>query len=91
MSTLFDQPERHRYDYKGVYTLEECKDLLAGLLGKTPSAEAIVALYRAEIEKAKLSAYIANGDAFDEQLAGFGDLFVTLNRVLDEIRKEISE
>ena len=82
MGTIYDQPPRHRYD---DVSIADAIDILENTARSTPgfvwTATDAVALFAALVEQAKLSAYIANGDAFDEQMTGLAELgqsFVTI-------------
>lgn len=75
MPTLGSQPERlrHTVDYATlVWRIEILKELAKAY---NLALADVIAIYVAEIQAAKIQAYVDNGDIEDENLAGLGDIF----------------
>lgn len=82
MGTLFDQAER---DYKRVSSVDVDDFLAIALdLAKKHSidvATVVAAKHALEIQRQN-SIYVANGDAFDEQIAGLGEIAESIKDAL---------
>jgi hypothetical protein len=83
MSTLFTQPPR---DYKRA-TSVDVDDFLAiakelALKHKIEVSDVVAAKHALELQR-RNDLQVANGDAYDEQLAGFGEI---LNNIADSLR-----
>jgi hypothetical protein len=87
MSTLFDQPQRKFY----TVNFSEIDEFLssASKLSKKHGisiTEVIAAKTALELER-RNDLYAANGDAFDEQIAGIGELLQALSSAIESLRE----
>jgi hypothetical protein len=85
MGTLFNQPERKNFAVKksdADYFLKDAVEL-AGKY-KISVSDVIEAFKVLEMER-KNNLYHWNGDAFDEQMAGFGELIDGIKETLQKI------
>jgi hypothetical protein len=88
MSTLFTQEPRnyHRILMSDIDDfLSDAKDLALKL--KINVADVIAAKHALELQRQN-NLYAANGDAFDEQLAGFGDILRDIHDALKDIAEK---
>ncbi|MBD2043479.1 hypothetical protein [Microcoleus sp. FACHB-672] len=90
MGTLFDQPERN---HRRV-TDSELDAFLSDAvkLAKKHSinvAEVIKAKGVLELER-RNDLYVNNGDSFDEQMSGFGEILQEMVSTLEDLRNELS-
>jgi hypothetical protein len=85
MSTLFDQPERARFDYD----LERSALRIAELSKSTGlTVDQLIALKVAEEMTRANYLKVADGDAKDEQLGGFGNLIQNLTLTIERIASQ---
>jgi len=84
MGTLFDQPERDNCNVNRdqIEDLTEVAMELSKKLGVSV-ADVIAAARVCQLERAN-DLYVRNGDVFDEQMGGFGQL---LQELIAEVRK----
>lgn len=88
MSTLFSQEPRkyHRISMSDLSDfLLDAKDLALKL--KIEVKDVIAAKHALELQRTN-NLYAANGDAFDEQLAGFGDILKDIHEALNTIAEK---
>jgi hypothetical protein len=83
MGTLFNQSPRNYREYN-ENKIEEFLETVLSLSQKykIPTNEVIHAVEVLEIRR-RNDLYVANGDTFDEQMAGLGNLLQDLNNVLN--------
>ena len=88
MGTLFSQEPRkyHRISMNDVSDfLSDAKDLASKL--KVGVEDVIAAKHTLELQR-RNDLYAANGDAFDEQVAGLGDILKEIQSALQERSEE---
>jgi bifunctional DNase/RNase len=85
MSTLFDQAPREYLRISTEKVDEFLSDAIAlAIKHKVEVANVVAAKHVLELER-RNDLYAANGDAFDEQLAGFGDILKDIHDALNDI------
>jgi hypothetical protein len=87
LGTLFDQPERQQC----VVDQNQIEDFLENAVElskkhKVSVTDVIAAREVLELKR-KNDLYVRNGDVFDEQLAGFGDLLRELISKVESLQK----
>ena len=83
MGTLFEQRPRDYY-HIGSKDIKDFLDEVVDIASdhELPVHDVIYAIEVLELRR-KNNLYAWNGDAFDEQMAGFGELFQELNAKID--------
>lgn len=86
MSTLFDQPNRNFYRV----TSQEIDEFIASALELSKKhdislSEVVATKAVLELER-RNDLYAANGDAFDEQIAGIGEILQSLSSAIESLK-----
>jgi hypothetical protein len=89
MSTLTTQPPREfqRIEMSELETF--IKEVINVAKNQKVDLPLVLEAYKILEIKRRNDLYVRNGDAFDEQMAGFGELFEMLNHRLDGIALSI--
>ena len=89
MGTLFNQPPRQFLDVDES-KVEHFLETVLKLSKKynIPTQEVIYSIEVLELRR-KNDLYVRNGDTFDEQMAGFGDLLKDLNKSVESITESV--
>lgn len=88
MGTLFEQPPRK---LRGI----EEKDLLIAInLIKTAAAKTntdikiVSEIYKAEVLNRYIDCYVDNGNIFDEQMSGIGNILLNISHSIEQISQK---
>lgn len=85
MGTLFNQPERKLFRVSTDHLDSFLKDITS--LSKKhgiPVSDAIAAARVLELERQN-DLYVSNGDIFDEQIAGIGELLEKISSAIEQL------
>ena len=85
MGTLYNQPPRNYYDIDFKYVKSECEEIQKIAEETGMSVADVIEVYKIKTQNRSIDCYVENGDKWDEQLAGFGELFKSFNAKLDVI------
>ena len=95
MGTLYNQSARsyHEIDFDR-HVKSDCEEIQRIADETGMSVADVIEVYKASMQSRLINCYVDNNDRRDEQLAGFGELFKSLNEKLDdliEVLRAISE
>ena len=85
MGTLYNQPPRNYFDIDLKYVKSACEELKKIAKETGLSVSDVIEVYKIETQNRSINCYVSNGDIWDEQMAGFGELFKAFNSKLDVI------
>lgn len=86
MGTLFQQPNRSYYDVDFDKDVRYACEKIQKIAKDTKmSVSDVIEIYKIETHNRAINCYVADGDAKDEQLSGFGELFESFNSKLDDL------
>ena len=85
MGTLYNEPERNYFDIDFKYVKSDCEEIKKIAEETGLSVADVIEVYKIKTQNRSIDCYVANGDIWDEQMAGFGELFKSFNSKLDAI------
>ena len=85
MGTLYEQPPRKYFDVEFKYVKSACEEILKIAKETKMSVADVIEVYRIETQNRDINCKVANGDIWDEQIGGFGELFKSFNKKLDSV------
>lgn len=90
MGTLFEQPVRLRCHVDRESMLSVVDMLKSVSKESKLDLKTVVDIYHAEVIDRFTDCYVNNGDAFDEQMSGFGKLLLDISESIKNIYKRVS-
>ena len=84
MGTLFEQNERELYPVEERHLLSASDMILEVSAEKNIDPAIVAEIYKAEVMNRFITCYVNNGDRFDEQMAGLGEI---MQKISDSIKK----
>ena len=85
MGTLYNQSPRNYFDIDFKYVKSACEEIQKIAKETKMSVADVIEVYKIETKNRGINCYVANGDIWDEQMAGFGELFKSFNAKLDAV------
>ena len=85
MGTLYNEPPRKYFDIDFKYVKSDCEEIKKIAKETGLSIADVIEVYKIKTQNRSIDCYVANGDIWDEQMAGFGELFKSFNAKLDVI------
>lgn len=85
MGTLYNQPERKYFDIDFKYVKSACEKIKEIAEETGLSVADVIEVYKIKTQNRSIDCYVANGDIWDEQIAGFGELCKSFNEKLDVV------
>ncbi len=85
MGTLFNEPRRNYFDIDFKYVKSDCEEIKKIAKETGLSVADVIEVYKIKTQNRSIDCYVDNGDIWDEQMAGFGELFKSFNAKLDRV------
>lgn len=85
MGTLFNEPRRNYFEIDLKYVKSDCEEIKKIAKETGLSVADVIEVYKIKTQNRSIDCYVDNGDIWDEQMAGFGELFRSFNSKLDSI------
>ena len=85
MGTLYNEPPRNYFDIDLKYVKSDCEEIKKIAKETGLSVADVIEVYKIKTQNRSIDCYVDNGDKWDEQMAGFGELFKSFNAKLDVI------
>ena len=85
MGTLFNEPSRNYFDIDFKYVKSDCEKIKKIAKETGLSVADVIEVYKIKTQNRSIDCYVDNGDIWDEQMAGFGELFRSFNTKLDSV------
>ena len=85
MGTLFNEPRRNYFDIDFKYVKSDCEEIKNIAKETGLSVADVIEVYKIKTQNRSIDCYVDNGDIWDEQMAGFGELFKSFNAKLDRV------
>ena len=85
MGTLFNEPPRNYFEIDFKYVKSACEEIQKIAKETKMSVADVIEVYKIKTQNRSIDCYVDNGDIWDEQMAGFGELFKSFNAKLDAV------
>ena len=85
MGTLYNEPPRNYFDIDLKYIKSECEEIKKIAKETNMSVADVIEVYKIKTKNRSIDCYVDNGDKWDEQMAGFGELFKSFNEKLERV------
>lgn len=85
MGTLFNESPRNYFDIDINHVKSECEKIKLIAKETNMSVAEVIEVYKIKTKNRSIDCYVDNGDIWDEQLAGFGELFKSFNSKIDRV------
>ncbi len=91
MGTLFDQPVRKRYRIEREDLFYEIDTIKEVAKKNNLDIDKVIDIYKVASINRFIDCYVANGDIFDEQMAGIGEILQEIKQSLSNIACSLEE
>lgn len=96
MGTLLNQRPRNYHDVEfDRHVISDCEEIQKIAKKTKMSVADVIEVYKISTKNRLINCYVDNGNIFDEQMAGFGELFQALNEkqdvIVDYLQSRIEE
>lgn len=91
MGTLFDQPVRKRHQIDSEELLYEIETIKYVAKKSRLDIDKVIDIYKAASINRFIDCYVSNGDVFDEQMAGFGEILNEIKNSLGNVAHSLEE
>jgi hypothetical protein len=85
MGTLFKQSARRYWEFDKVDLMNYIETLKEVAKKTELTIDQVIEVAKIKEQERTNNIYVANGDAHDEQMTGFGELFQEFNRCMDRL------